>query len=184
MAAVVSRSSLLSHIQAMSALADFSTQRLAAEKLAPRHLAELTALHLDPEVGRFVGGVRSPGATADYLARNLAHWTAHGFGLWVFRTSDGRFVGRAGIRHLVLEGAPEVEILYALRPETWGQGLATEISASLVRIWRTYLSIPSLVGVACVDHVASRRVLEKTGFSYERAAFDYGDEVAVYRLRR
>jgi RimJ/RimL family protein N-acetyltransferase len=156
-----------------------TTPRLVAEKLDPSHLGDLTTLHLDPEVGRYVGGVRSPEATADYLARNLAHWAAHDFGLWVFRTNDGRFAGRAGIRHIVLEDRPEVEIAYAFRREMWGQGLATEVSEALTGIWHKQLSLPSLVGIACVENVASWRVLEKTGFIYEKQAIDLDEVVAV-----
>jgi hypothetical protein len=42
---------------------DFRTERLTAERLAAGHLADLTALHLDPEVSFFLGGVRSPAQT-------------------------------------------------------------------------------------------------------------------------
>jgi RimJ/RimL family protein N-acetyltransferase len=162
----------------------FATPRLSAEKLDASHLSDLTALHLDPEVSRYIGGVRSPESTADYLARNLAHWVTHEFGLWVFRTSDGLFAGRAGIRHLTFNDKPEVEIAYTFRREMWGYGLATEVAEVLVQLWRSRLSIPSLVGIACVEHTASRRVLEKTGFAYECDTVDVGEEVAVYRLWR
>ena len=53
---------------------------------------------------RYVGGVRSPEATRAYLTTNLEHWDRFGFGLWVLRTRDGKFAGRAGIRHVVVEG--------------------------------------------------------------------------------
>jgi len=75
---------------------NFATKRLTAEKLDPAHLSELTALHLDSEVCRFLGGVRSPEATSAYLNVNLAHWADHGFGLWIVRATDGAFAGRVG----------------------------------------------------------------------------------------
>ncbi len=34
----------------------------------------------------------------DYLAVNMAHWDRHGRGLWVLRTKDGAFAGRAGMK--------------------------------------------------------------------------------------
>ena len=51
----------------------FSTSRLTAEKLREDHLADLVALHLDPEVSRYLGGVRSAEVTKTYLAVNMAH---------------------------------------------------------------------------------------------------------------
>jgi RimJ/RimL family protein N-acetyltransferase len=93
----------------------FETTRLSAERLREGHLAELVALHLDPHVMRYVGGVRSPEATRAYLTANLEHWDRFGFGLWVLRTHDGKFAGRAGIRHVVVEGVPEVEVAFTFQ---------------------------------------------------------------------
>src|SRR4051812_37769987 len=74
----------------------FRTARLSAERLRENHLADLVALHLDAEVSRYLGGVRPAERTKTYLEANMAHWDQHGFGLWVLRTKDGAFAGRAG----------------------------------------------------------------------------------------
>ncbi|HTK33774.1 MAG TPA: GNAT family N-acetyltransferase [Caulobacteraceae bacterium] len=163
---------------------NFATERLFVERLDQKHLGELTTLHLDPEVSRYLGGVRSPEQTAAYLEANLTHWADHGFGLWIVRARNGEFAGRAGIRHTVLEETPEVEIAYTIRRELWGQGLATEVSEALIHLWRSELATPSLVGIASVANFASRRVLEKTGFAHEREAIYQGEPVALYRLMR
>jgi RimJ/RimL family protein N-acetyltransferase len=157
----------------------FSTTRLTAERLHEGHLADLVALHLDQEV--YLGGVRSPDATRTYLSVNMAHWDRYGFGLWTLRTRTGEFAGRAGLRHVVVEGVEDVEIAYAFRRALWGQGLASEISTALVGIGFSQLELPSLVGLVAVAHHASRRVLEKSGFSLERNAIYRGGEIVVYR---
>jgi hypothetical protein len=82
----------------LGSMEHFSTSRLTAERLHEGHLADLVALHLDPDVSRYLGGVRSPEETETYLTVNIAHWERHGFGLWVLRTHTGEFAGRAGIR--------------------------------------------------------------------------------------
>ena len=101
----------------------FSTARLTAEQLSENHLADLVTLHLDPEVSRYLGGVRSAEVTKTYLAVNMAHWDQHGFGLWALRTKDGAFAGRAGIRHILVDGIDEIEIAYTFKRDAWGQGL-------------------------------------------------------------
>jgi RimJ/RimL family protein N-acetyltransferase len=159
----------------------FETSRLVAQRLDARHLADLVALHLDPEVSRYLGGVRSADTTRTYLEANLAHWDRHGFGLWVWRTRDGAFVGRAGLRPLAVEGAPEIEIAYALAREAWGRGYASEMTQALVEHGLERLALPSLVGVVMVEHVASRRVLEKAGFAFERSVSHAGEPCALYR---
>jgi RimJ/RimL family protein N-acetyltransferase len=162
----------------------FTTPRLVAERLHERHLADLSALHLDPKVSRYLGGTRSPEATKAYLATNLAHWDHHGFGRWAWRTPDGVFVGRAGIRPLMVEGEPEIEVAYALTREAWGRGYASEMTLALVEHALERLELPSLVGVVMIEHVASRRVLEKAGFTLERSVSHAGEPCVLYRLSR
>jgi RimJ/RimL family protein N-acetyltransferase len=162
----------------------FSTARLTAERLDPAHLDDLILLHLDPEVSRFLGGVRTADNTAGYLQTNLRHWDGHGFGLWVLRTGDGAFAGRAGLRYLQLDGVRELEIAYTFIRPLWGQGLATEVAHALVQIWRTTLADPSLMAIVDKGHQTSNAVLLKTGFDYERDTLVHGVPVGVFRQYR
>lgn len=162
----------------------FSTTRLTAERLNDSHLTDLVALHLDPEVSRYLGGVRSAEATKTYLAVNIAHWDQHGFGLWVLRTKDGAFAGRAGIRHIFVDGVDEVEIAYTFKRDLWGQGLASEIATVLTSLGLTQLALPSLIGLVFVGHGASRRVLEKSNFVLEKSTTHHGEDVVIYRIQR
>lgn len=159
----------------------FSTSRLIAERLRQDHLADLVALHLDPEVSRYLGGVRTPEATKEYVAAAMTHWDRHGFGLCALRTHAGEFAGRAGIRRAIVNGAPEFEILYTLKRELWGSGLASEIAVALTGIARVQLRLPSLVGQVVIGNTASCRVLEKLNFTRERTMQSRGEEVALYR---
>jgi RimJ/RimL family protein N-acetyltransferase len=162
----------------------FSTERLTAERLAPDHLDALIALHLDPDVSRFLGGVRAAEQTRAYLATNIAHWDDWGFGLWALRSPAGDFVGRAGLRWTELEGRRELEIAYALARGAWGRGLASETARALITLWRTKLDTPSLVGLVSPENTASARVLAKSGFAHEGRAAWRGDQVDVFRLAR
>jgi RimJ/RimL family protein N-acetyltransferase len=159
----------------------FATDRLIAERLREDHLADLVALHLDPDVSRYLGGVRSAEATKAYLATSMAHWDQHGFGLWALRTPAGEFAGRAGIRRTLVEDVPEFEILYALKRDYWGRGLASEIASALTGMARSQLQLPSLVGFVVAGNDASCRVLEKCGFTRERTTLSRGEEVLLYR---
>lgn len=162
----------------------FATRRLKARRLAHQDLPDLVDLHLDPEVSRFLGGVRTLEATAAYLETNIRHWADHGFGLWTLETQDGAFVGRAGLRYVDVEGAVELEIAYTLARAAWGRGLATEVAQALVSHWETLLPDPSLVGLVMKGHVASERVLRKVGLSYERDAEFHGGPCGVFRRLR
>ena len=162
----------------------FSTLRLTAEKLCEDHLDDLVRLHLDPAVSRYLGGVRSPETTKAYLAANIAHWDQHGFGLWILRTRDGAFAGRAGIRHILVGDTSEVEVAYTFEQTFWGRGLASEITEALVDLGFGPLGLPSLVGVVAAEHGASRHVLEKSRFAFERWLEFQGEPCALYRRPR
>jgi RimJ/RimL family protein N-acetyltransferase len=162
----------------------FSTTSLTAERLRDDHLADLVELHLDPEVSRYLGGVRAPEVTKTYLATNMAHWDQHGFGLWVLRTRDGAFAGRAGIRHIIVDGVDEVEIAYTFKRSLWGRGLASEIAIALTDIGLSQLGLPSLIGLVFVKHGASRRVLEKANYVLEKGTTHHGEDVVIYRIKR
>ena len=162
----------------------FSTRRLTAERLREDHLADLVALHLDPDVSRYLGGVRSAEVTKTYLATNMDHWAQHGFGLWALRTKDGAFAGRAGIRHILVDGVDEIEIAYTFKRDLWDQGLASEIATALTEIGLSRLELPSLIGLVFVNHGASRRVLEKSNYKLEKGTTHHGEDVVIYRIRR
>lgn len=162
----------------------FSTQRLIAERLDDRHLGDLAILHLDPEVMRYVGGVRTPAATRAYLDTNLDHWRRHNFGLWALTLRDGAFAGRAGIRRVTVENTDEVEIAYTFARPFWGLGLASEIAKALTDLGLGPMGMADLVGVVSVGNIASRRVLEKAGYTLERPVTDYDDACVLYRRRR
>ncbi|AWM09100.1 GNAT family N-acetyltransferase [Bradyrhizobium symbiodeficiens] len=162
----------------------FTTKRLTAERLNDSHLADLVALHLDSEVSRYLGGVRTPEVTTTYLATNMAHWDQHGFGLWVLRTKDGAFAGRAGIRHILVDGIDEIEVAYAFRREFWSQGFASEIAIALTDIGLSHHEVPSLIGLVYLANGASRRVLEKANYTLEKSTTRHGEDLVIHRIRR
>lgn len=162
-----------------------ATPRLIATRLSPDDFDMLCALHRDPDVMATLGGVRSDERTRIYLTRNLEHWAEHGFGLWMFRDrSTGAFVGRGGLRHVVLEGQSEIEVTYALAREAWGKGFATEMATASLDVGFRRLSLRDVVAFAEPDNLASRRVMEKVGFRYERDILYDNVRHVLYRMRK
>jgi RimJ/RimL family protein N-acetyltransferase len=160
-----------------------ATPRLLATRLAAEDFDLLCALHKDPAVMAMIGGVRSDERTRAYLEANLAHWREHGFGVWIFRdAATGAFVGRGGIRHVTLDGRSEVEVAYALVRDAWGKGFATEIAAASRDVAFGLLGLRDLVAFTLPEHHASRRVMEKVGFQYERDVIHDLLKHVVYRM--
>jgi ribosomal-protein-alanine N-acetyltransferase len=153
----------------MKVLDNLLTPRLRLTKMCADDLDDLTRMYRDPRVMATLGGVRSALQTAEYLDHNLAHWEQHGFGWWTARDAlTGQFVGRGGVRHAMVDDRSEVEVGYGLMPEFWGRGLATELAQESVRVGFSELRLPDLVSFTMPTNSASRRVMEKAGFRYER----------------
>ncbi|MGA7304299.1 MAG: GNAT family N-acetyltransferase [Rhodothermales bacterium] len=169
----------------MVTLNRFTTKRLTAERLHALHLDDLLRMDGDPRVMDALGGVRSEVETREYLRRNLDHWDEHGFGLWMLSLrADDSFVGRASLRHLHIADKDEIAMGYALLPEFWGMGLATEIATAIADLALTQLGLDSVVAGVRPDNLASRRVLEKIGTRFERDTSYKEAPHMLYRLRR
>jgi RimJ/RimL family protein N-acetyltransferase len=163
----------------------FSTERLDAEPLAlAAHEGELAGLHADRRVMATMGGST---ATAEesraWIERNLRHGEEPGLGIFVFRErATGRFVGRGAIRRIEIGGGEEVEVGYAVAADLWGRGLATEMARGLVAHAEAG-GLRDLVAYTEPTNAASRRVMEKLGFSHERAVEHHGRPQVLYRRR-
>jgi [ribosomal protein S5]-alanine N-acetyltransferase len=75
-------------------------------------------------------------------------------------------------------GNVEVELAYALVAEYWDRGLATEMLAVAFE----HLGLTELVCFTLTANRASRRVMEKVGFEYERDVVHAGQPHVLYRL--
>ncbi|WP_375769796.1 GNAT family N-acetyltransferase [Archangium gephyra] len=147
----------------------FHTARMLAERPRPEDFPEWCQLLQDPRVAATLGGPRSEARLRRDFDVALEHWARYGFGVWMFRDpADGRLIGRCGLRHAEVEGHAERELLYALRFESWGQGLATEMAAASLEVGLERLGLEDVVAFTLTTNSASRRVMEKVGMRYER----------------
>ena len=100
------------------------------------------------------------------LAKFMRHWSEHRFGEWVFRLVDGSFVGTAGLFYDVIDGEDVVALGYVIDEPYWGRGFATEMATASMRVAFNDLQVADVYGVIDPVNVPSRRVLEKSGFTY------------------
>ncbi|MGE0351926.1 MAG: GNAT family N-acetyltransferase [Gemmatimonadales bacterium] len=160
----------------------FQSARLRAERLTPEHLPEIIRMHQNPEVMAYLGGLRDDGRSKEYLEKNLLHWAAFGFGLWIVYEAKGtRPVGRGLLRHLTVDGVDEIETGYAFYPEVWGRGYATEIATACIDLARRHLTVSSIVALTRPDNHGSQRVLQKSGMTLDREILHEGTAHLLFR---
>ena len=151
---------------------DLQTTRLSGTPLSISHFAEIRLLHADPRVTTTLSADGKPfteDQTRAFLDRSAEHWNRYGFGLWLLRTRElSDFVGYAGIQHAIIENADEVELAYAIRPEYWRNGFATEMSNAALKFGFETLHLERIVAFTLPHNLASRSVMERCGFIYQR----------------
>jgi RimJ/RimL family protein N-acetyltransferase len=66
-------------------------------------------------------------------------------------------------------------------PERWGEGLATELAQASIQSAFGPLGMRSIIAFTLPHNRASRRVMVKTGFEYERDIVHVGLPHVLYR---
>lgn len=163
------------------------TPHLRCEPLRAEHVEELTRLLLDPRVnGWLLPGSQPTRREVMAGAENAQrHWEVHGLGLWLLRDRlTSEMVGRGGVRWAHVRGTLELEAAWAIVPERWGQGLATELAHAAVGTAFEVLEVPSVIAFTLPANLASRRVMEKARFAFEREIQYGGLPHVLYRRSR
>lgn len=163
------------------------TPRLRCERLRLEHAEELFRLLLDPRVSRTLWTRAEPPSEADLLdslTAKVDHWNRHGFGMWLARDRvTGETVGRGGLQYTFVTELHEIEAGWAIAPERWREGLGTELGKASVDAAFGALHLPGIIAFALPDNIASRRVMEKSGFTYDRDITHAGLPHVLYRHR-
>ena len=146
------------------------TQRLVLRAHRPGDFEAYARMWCDPSVYRFIGG--QPRTREESWIRFLRHagmWQMTGFGFWAIEErANGRFIGEAGFHDMKRDTTPSIEGLpeagWALVPEAWGRGLATETVAAFLAWGDTHLPGRRQVCIIDAANQASLRVGERCGF--------------------
>ncbi len=174
----------------MSRTIILETERLLLRRQVIEDLDDLWAFYSDPRITQYI-----PDAPRSReQAREELEWHQHGhrrnprLGLWAtIHRPTGTFIGRCGLLPWSIEGREEVEVAYAIAPAYWGQGLATEAARAILRHAFDELHFTRLICLIDPDNVASQRVAQKIGMSFERRVPEYeGDNTPfdIYSTER
>lgn len=148
------------------------TERLLLRTWSPADRDDGFKIWSDPEVMRYIGTGRpneSPDETSAWLARMIAHQERHGFCYWaIVEKESGQLIGSCGMVYQ-LDGSLPIDFGYTLARSRWGRGLTTEAARAALHYAFERLRLPRMVASVDSRNVASRRVLEKIGFVFERS---------------
>jgi len=163
------------------------SQRLIFRHLEPSDLDDLFALYRDPAVRRYF-----PEGTLTYAeTREELEWFLNGhpqrpeLGLWAtIRKDTQRLIGRCGLLPWTIDERPEVEVAYLLAQDQWGQGLGTEAAQAILNYGFETLHLSRLICLIDRENVASIRVAQRIGMTFEKEGRDEKGPFWLYARNR
>ena len=169
-----------------------STKRLILRRPTKADIDALFEIHSNPETNVYnpAGPMKGLADAVQSFEDWEQSWLEYNYGYWtVLRlNAPERVVGFGGVMKKQL--TPRLfdnNLYFRFRPEAWGQGYAGEmVSAALEHTFNT-MGQGRVFGITRPNNTASRKTLERAGFSYfsiaEATEDVEGDEPSVlYRL--
>ena len=157
-----------------------TTERLALRCFTPDDLDWFAELYADPDVTRYLGGVRDRARSEELLnTRILRYYAEHpGLGIWMtIERATGAQLGFHLLNHI--RGESIVQVGFTLAKSAWGRGFGSEMASAVLRYGFVDLKLPRIAGMASLKNLASQRVLQKIGLERKgERAFPHPDYAA------
>jgi [ribosomal protein S5]-alanine N-acetyltransferase len=147
------------------------TARLGFRCWTENDLALATGLWGDERVTALIGGPFTTEMVQARLASEIAHMREYAVQYWpIFLLESGEHSGCAGLRPYRVEERV-YELGVHLRPQFWGQGLATEAGRAVIAHGFDDLRAEALFAGHNPANYMSQRLLLKLGFVYTHDEF-------------
>lgn len=152
------------------------TKRLQLRPVTETDAQMLFSIYGDPATNQFnpAGPYPSLQHAETVLERWLTHWRDKGFGNWAIalRENPEQIIGFGGLSISRYADITINNLGYRFATDAWGKGLATEFSLSAVHYGFETLGLSEISAVVRGNHLASQKVLMKTGLTYSREVDD------------
>src|SRR5215468_7120556 len=159
------------------------TERLTLRPLVPGDAEAYAAMRFHPDVARWLPPAAADPAEAirNTIERFAAGWRERGHAPWgLFR--EGRLIGHGGLNYVPEFG--ETEVLWALHPDAWGRGYATEAARAALGYGFGVLDLKLIFAIARPDNLASQAVMKRLGLTYTRNVVYRGIDAVWFETAR
>lgn len=154
----------------------FRTKRLSVRPFTIEDSADCEEFLSDPEVMKYIGDGKFDFSKTS--AEKMVQWfiqssdNTSGLGTWaIVNLSDKKVIGNC---HLSLcDAVDKVEFGLSLSQKYWRHGFGTELCEGLLNYGRKIVGY-NAVGIAHSENGASKRLLQKLNFKFDRKLKLYG----------
>lgn len=162
----------------------FETKRLLVRRFTPADAEYFYLLNSNEKVMHFIRPVKDRQQSDAFLSENLSFYQDGSclgrFG--VFEKKSGDFIGTFSF--LYLSGEADFHLGYALLPQAWGKGFATELVKAGIPYFFTHTVKTEIFAITHADNGSSQQVLLKSGFHKKSQMVEKGQTLELFVLRR
>jgi [ribosomal protein S5]-alanine N-acetyltransferase len=143
------------------------TERLTLRPLVADDAEAYAAMRFHPEVAKWLPPAEGDPVEAarTSIARFAAalHQRRHApWGVFL----EGRLIGHCGLNFV--PEFEQTEVLWALHPDAWGRGYATEVARAALAYGFDSLDLKLIFAITLADNHASQAVMKRLGLVYRR----------------
>ena len=158
------------------------TERLILRSFNLNDLEAYSEMCSDTRFMKYLGGrTLTEEQTWENIAIIQGQWMLLGYGIWAIESTEtGDLVGRAGL--LNLYGWPGIEVCWALSPNHWAKGYATEAAkASIAWAFENNIS-NSLISLIHPNNKKSENVALRAGETFREQIIFKDQPSNVYEI--
>jgi len=176
---------------------DLFSERLILTPLQLSDIDLAVDLWTDPEVVKYICDVPTEAEIREEMPDSIRRGGNGCIGIWCI--ADRRTGDKLGSAYLLpmpteeddvdydlivmgLMPDADIEVGYFLKPSAWGQGYATEVCKRILQFAFQEASLNELVASVDANNLASKNVLEKSGFRYLGQALCWGKDGPIYKI--
>jgi len=152
------------------------TDRLILRKPVLKDFDEYWLMKNDGSTTKFTGGI-TPYGYDERLEMFRIEWVESDqkTELSITIKTSGKYIGYCGI-------IDDNELLYGLIKSEWGNGYSTEAAKAMLDYGFNELNLPFVVATVNPENVASEKVLQNIGLSFDCAVKESGILLHKYRI--
>lgn len=149
-------------------LPTLETERLILKKISRNYLDDVYEYRSDPAVSKYLlwNPEKNKDVTLCYIEYiEELYQKGKFFDFGIFLKSNGKLIGTVGFTTINLH-KNTASVGYVLNSKYWGQGIAKEALDKLIDFGFSSLEFDALYAKFMEENTASKRVLEKCGFTF------------------
>jgi len=162
----------------------FETARLIVKPYTENDKEFFFALNGNADVVRYIRAVKTREQCDQFLLEIVAAANATPlYGRWaVHEKNSGEFVGSFAV--IPVENSDQMQMGYALLPQHWGKGYATELTKEGLHYVFAKTPLQIIYGYTEKPNTPSQKVLLKCGFRYVSNKIEAGREIVEFVLSK